>query len=245
MLNWKFKALITWLLAVPAFTGFPLNVIPASVLPGIAYAWILYGAVVWTAIVLLLGRKIFKICLVIALAIAVPLIILGSLVSCIALTVTGWHADGSVEIVYHYAALLATMVVVIPLALSMVAVIPFYKLELHILQRTGGVTIIQKIALIFLRVFSHIFYFVIPTILEVIREEGVFPGRRRRGSAAGKSRASLSKRLKKMTQALIHIGVEAICSSIRFIPLWADEISMLPNRQKKNRMDEGSRTRTR
>lgn len=235
-MNWKLKALILWLLGVPAFTGFPLQYIPGSLLPGVDYGWIIYGALVFAAIIVLLGRRIFKIAFIIALAIAIPLVVLGTLISCIWLLVTGWNSAEFVDIACHYASLTATMLVVVPLALSMVTVLPFYRLESRILQSRNGVTISQKIALMFLRVFSHILYFVVPNILEVIREEGVLPGRGFLTDRRNHNKLPFLQRLRNISQSLVNIGVESICAAIRFIPLWADEISMLPDRRKMSRI---------
>jgi len=239
-MSWQLKALTIWILSIPAFTGFPLNSIPGNLLPGVGYGWICYGVVVHAAIVLLLGKKIFKISLIIALAIVIPLVVLGSLISFIGLFITGWNSSGFVDIIYHYIRLTVTMIVVIPLALSMVTVLPFYRLESHILKSSHGVSIVQKIALMFLRVFSHIFYFVIPNILEVIREEGVLPGRGVLAGRRNQIKLPLLQRLGNLTQTLVNIGVESICSAIRFIPLWADEISMLPNKRKLDRIVKNS-----
>ena len=85
-----------------------------------------------------------------------------------------------------------------------------------------------KMALMFLRVFSHILYFVIPNILEVIREEGMLPGTGKAGGAQTGAKPPLSRRLKNMVQTLVNIGVESICSAVRYVPLWAEEISRLP-----------------
>lgn len=235
-MNWKLKALIIWLLAVPAFTGFPINYMTGSVLPGIDSGWILYGIVVYAAIIVLLGRKLWVVSIIIALAVAVPLVVLGTLISFAGLFITGWNSSGFAGIIYHYAALAAKMIVVIPLALAMVTVLPFHRLESRILQSRHGVSIGRKIALMFLRVFSHIFYFVIPNILEVVREEGVLPGRKRETKNGHKTRLPLRKRLRTIVRMLVNIGVESICSAIRFIPLWAEEISMLPGKRKSNKM---------
>lgn len=235
-MNWKLKALIIWLLAIPAFTGYPLNAIAGNLLPGVDYGWILYGAIVYTAIILLLGRKIFKISLIIACAIAIPLVMLGILISFVGLFITGWNSTDFIDIIYHYISLMAKMAVVIPLALSMVAILPFYRLESSILQSRHGVTIGQKISLMFLRVFSHIFYFVIPNILEVIREEGILQMKGRKTARQNQIKLPFLQRLRGIIQTLVNIGVESICSAVRFIPLWADEISMLPNKEKKNRI---------
>jgi hypothetical protein len=233
-MNWKLKALILWCLAVPAFTGFPINYIHGSLLAAVDYGWIIYGAIVYAAIVLLLGKKIYKITIIIALAIAIPLVLLGTVISLVGLFISGWNVDDLMGIIGHYIHLMATMIVVIPMALSMITILPFHRLESHILQSRHGVGMWQKIVLMFLRVFSHIFYFVIPNILEVIREEGVLTGRGLLTPGQINKKPPLLKRLRKITQALVYIGVESICSAIRFIPLWADEISMLPDKQTLN-----------
>ncbi|MCF8067196.1 MAG: hypothetical protein K9L30_01280 [Desulfobacterales bacterium] len=233
-MNWKLKALIIWVLAVPAFTGFPIHYLHGRLLAAVDYGWIIYGAIVYAAIVLLLGKKIYKITIIIALAITIPLVLLGTLISIIGLLISGWNVGDLMDIIGHYAHLMATMIVVIPLALSMITVLPFYRLESHILQSRHGVGMWPKIVLMFLRVFNHIFYFVIPNIIEVIREEGVLPGRGVLTSGQTSKKLPLLKRLRKITQVLVNIGVESICSAIRFIPLWVDEISMLPDKHTVN-----------
>jgi len=227
-MNWKLKALIIWVLAIPAFTGFPINHIPDNVLPGLSYGWLLYGVIVYGAILLVLGKKVCTITLVVALTIAIPLVVLGILISSIGLLISGWNQGDLGDSTTHYVHLMVTMIVVIPLALSMVAVLPFHRLERHILQSKRGVRTSEKIILMFLRVFSHIFYFVLPNILEVIREEGMLTGKRLLSGGGQNIRLPLSRRIGEMVQMLVNIGVESICSAIRYIPLWAEEIAKLP-----------------
>ncbi len=241
-MSWKQKTLIIWCLALPAFTGFPMNYIHGRLLSAVDYGWIVYGAVVYAAIVLVLGKKIFKITVIIALAIAIPLVLLGTLISLIGLFISGWNTGGLSGIMGHYVRLMATMIVVIPLALSMITVLPFYRLESHILKSRHGVGMWQKIVLMFLRVFSHIFYFVIPNILEVVREEGLLPRRGALTSGQIRKNVTVLKRLIKITQALVNIGVESICSAIRFIPLWADEISMLPDKHSLDILTQNNKS---
>jgi hypothetical protein len=234
-MNWKLKALIIWVMAVPAFTGFPINHLPGNLLAGISYGWLAYGAMVYAAIILILGKKVYRITLVVALSIAIPLVVLGILISSVGLLISGWdqaYLDGRIT---HYISLMVTMVVVIPLALSMVAVLPFHRLERHILQSKNGVRTSEKIILMFLRVFSHIFYFVLPNILEVIREEGILKRKTVLTGGDQSTRLPLSFRIKEVVQMLVNIGVEAICSAIRYLPLWAEEISRLPGYEKKKR----------
>ncbi|MCG6931353.1 MAG: hypothetical protein LJE64_12440 [Desulfofustis sp.] len=240
-MNWKLKALMIWILSVPAFSGFPLEIIPGSLPLGIECGWILYGAVVFLTIALLLGRKMLKVSLFIAGAVMIPLVVLGGVISSVGLFISGWRSAGFVDILRHYAGLAATMTVVIPLALAMVTVLPFYRLESSILKSGRGVAVNRKIALMFLRVFSHIFYFVIPNILEVVREEGVLPARRRPADRERFTNPAQPWRIRTMARTIINIGVEAICSAIRFVPLWAEEISMLPDGKKSAKTD-GKRT---
>ena len=227
-MSWKIKALLIWGLAVPAFTGLPMEFFPGSLPAGISTGWLLYAAVVYAAILLLLGRKIFRVSLLIALAISVPLVLLGTLVFLLGLMFGGFDPARLGATFGHYLRLLANMMVVIPLSLSMVAVLPLHRLEHHILMRRGGVRMVEKMALMFLRVFSHILYFVIPNILEVIREEGMLPGTGSAGGAKTGVKTPLSRRLKEIVQTLVNIGVESICSAVRYVPLWAEEISRLP-----------------
>jgi len=227
-MSWKSKAIIIWALAIPAFTGFPIYQIPGELVPGVTFGWLTYGTMVYSAIILLTGKKVFKLSLAVALTIALPLVILGTLISAIIHFITGWSQSSPADYILHYIRLMVTMLVVIPLALSMIVVIPFHLLEHHLLSGRQGVTTTEKMALMFLRVFSHIFYFVIPNILEVVKEEGILSGKRFLSRNLPDNKASLFQRIGEMVAMLINIGVDAICSAIRYIPLWAEEISRLP-----------------
>ncbi len=227
-MSWKLKALLIWGLAVPAFSGFPINYMAADLLVGISYGWVIYAMVVHGAIILLLSRKIYKITIVVAVVITIPLVLLGTLISLIGLVFSGWDSALLADVFSHYSNLMATMLVVIPLALAMVAVLPFHRLEHHILKSRGGVRIGEKMILMFLRVFSHILYFVIPNIFEVIREERMLPSISGLTAGHKNNNLPLSERTRNVIQALINIGVESICSSIRYVPFWAEEISRLP-----------------
>jgi hypothetical protein len=125
------------------------------------------------------------------------------------------------------------MLGVIPLALAFVASIPFDRLELGLLRRERGISTAQKYLLMFIRVFHHIVYFVIPNILEVMREEALLhrlsktaPGqtRRRRGRVWAR----------RLLTGLVQVGVSGICAALRFIPLWAREIDDLPHRNSQH-----------
>jgi hypothetical protein len=227
-MNWKLKAFLFWFLAVPAFTGFPVNNVPGALLPGAGYGWLAYAALVHSAILLLLGLKAYRFATLVALLITVPVVLLGAGISYAGLLIIGWSQSQQTVYAAHYIRLAITMATVIPLALSMVAVIPIHRLESHLLQRPTGVRFAEKIALMVSRVFNHILHFVLPNILEVIREERALsavgtPHRSKRSETV-----PLRRRMGGVLRMLIHIGVEAICASIRYVPLWAEEISRLP-----------------
>jgi hypothetical protein len=231
-LSWRLKTAILWLLAVPAFSGFPVNHVQGVVVPGAGYGWIGYGVVVHTITWALLGKKAYRIALAISMLITLPVVLLGAGISFAGLFLRGWNPALQVPVSAHYISLAITMLTVIPLALSMVAVIPFHRIEYRLLQRSQGASTIEKSALMCLRVFSHIFYFVIPNILEVVREERVFSMVTGRRKIPGMAPFPLRGRLALMLRVLIQIGVEGICAAIRYVPLWADEISRLPGRKR-------------
>jgi hypothetical protein len=119
----------------------------------------------------------------------------------------------------------------IPLALSIVAVIPFHRMENRLLNQPGGVSLMQKSALMFTRVCIHVIYFVIPDMLEVLREERILNQVMGRQAFPGEPKFSLRLRATILVRNMIQIGLEGICSSVRHIPLWAEEIARLPGRE--------------
>jgi hypothetical protein len=90
----------------------------------------------------------------------------------------------------------------------------------------------------FLRVFNHIVFFVIPTIVETMKEEAQY---RRWAESTLKSKSTRSfagsirffeTKVTGLAREMVQVGVEGICASIQYIPLWAVEIAQLPNRSK-------------
>lgn len=217
-----------WLMAIPAFTGFPMNHIQGVFVPGAGFGWVGYAFLVHVLTRAVLGTKAYRIAVFISLFITLPVVILGTGISYIGLLLRGWDPALQAQYSAHYISLAITMLTVIPLALSMVAVVPFHRIEHRLLRRSQGVSIIEKSVLMFLRVFTHIFYFVIPNILEVIREERVFSTLAGRKKSTSVKSLPFFKRLAIMVRVLIQIGVEGICAAIRYVPLWAEEISRLP-----------------
>ena len=126
------------------------------------------------AILCLLGKKPYRVAITIGLLISVPVVCLGAGISFVGLFFSGWDPTRRTFIITHYISLAITMITVIPLALSMVAMIPFQRIENRLLQQSQGVSLLEKSVLMFVRVFIHIIYFVIPDILEVLREERIF-----------------------------------------------------------------------
>ena len=116
------------------------------------------------------------------------------------------------------------MLTVIPLALSLVAIIPFQDFEQGLLNTTTGVSKIEKWILMFLRVFNHIVFFVIPTIVETLREEAQYK-KWVASSVTASSTVSvqgklilLGRRFSVLIKDMTQVGVEGICASIQYIP---------------------------
>ena len=230
-MTWRIKLTVFCVLAIPAFTGFPLNTIQGTLLPGAGIGWVVYGLLVHITLLCLLGKKPYQVAITIGFFISVPVVCLGAGISFVGLFFSGWDPTRQTFIIAHYISLAITMITVIPLALSMVAMIPFHRIENRLLRQSQGVSLLEKSALMFVRVFVHIIYFVIPDILEVLREERIFTDITGWDKSSSTRKQSLRIRFQALTRILIQIGVEGICSAIRYVPLWAEEISRLPGRR--------------
>ncbi len=237
-MSWKLKLAILMIVGVPAFTGYPLVLFKAEVLAGITYGWAVYFLAANAVMLAVTGRRFFPNAIAIAALVAMPVVFVGAGVSYL-FFLSGW-AGAAAPAAYsaHYVSLCITMLTVIPLALSMVAIIPFHDFEHNLLQKANGVGRAEKFALMFLRVFNHIVFFVIPNILETMKEESRYR-KWAESSLRSASAGSLGGRLKLfatrfggLIRTMTQVGVEGICSSIQFIPLWAVEISQLPEKSK-------------
>jgi len=238
-MNWKLKFLILMIIAVQAFTGYPVASYETEVLRGITYGWVVYFLVVNLFVLIITGRQFFPNVVTIAVLIAMPVVFVGAGISYLIFWFGLGYPSGPAEYSAHYVSLCITMLTVIPLALSMVAIIPFQDVEQNMLNKTTGVSRFEKFALMFLRVFNHIVFFVIPTIIETMREERQYKkwvNSSLRVSATVSIQGKLhllGRRLSGLIREMIQVGVEGICASIQYIPLWAVEISQLPGRSKK------------
>lgn len=230
-MNWRIRLTLFCILAIPAFTGYPLGYFQDALFTGLTWGWIVYALMVHTATLGLLGPAPYRLALIITLLITLPVVLLGATISLIILFFRGWTIMGLNVITSHYTALAVTMLTVIPLALSIVAVIPFHRMENRLLSRPGGVGLIQKSGLMFARVCIHVIYFVIPDILEVLREERILNQIMGRQTSPREQKLSLRSRAAILVRNMIQVGVESICSSVRHIPLWAEEIARLPGRE--------------
>jgi len=238
-MTWKFKFFILMIAALPAFTGYPVASYKAEILPGIAYGWTVYFVVVNAIILMITGKRFFPNAIAIAALVTMPVVFVGAAISYVMYLSGLGPPSGPGEYSAHYVSLCITMLTVIPLALSMVAIIPFQDFEQKLLSRTGGVSKVEKFALMFLRVFNHIVFFVIPNIIETIREEAQYNKwveASLRASSAGSFTGNIKligTRMTGLIREMIQIGVEGICASIQYIPLWAVEISQLPRRSNR------------
>jgi len=237
-MNWKLKFLTLMIIGVLAFTGYQVASFEAEIFPGITYGWVIYFLVVNLLILIITGKQFFPNVVTIAVLIAMPVVFVGAAISYLIFLFGLGYPSGPAEYSAHYVLLCITMLTVIPLALSLVAIIPFQDFEQGMLNTTTGVSKIEKWVLMFLRVFNHIVFFVIPTILETMREEAQY---RKWVDSSLKASSTVSipgrlqllgRRLTGLIKKMIQVGVEGICASIQYIPLWAVEISQLPGRSR-------------
>ena len=218
------------ILAIPVFTG--LSPLPEGqpVLPGVAWSAVADAALILGGVAGLCGRAFLANTLAVTALILAPIVFGGGLVSWL-LEVLGGVPPGSAGALNgpHYIRLALNMLGVIPLALALVASIPFDRMEQGLLRRERGISTGEKYLLMFIRVFHHIVYFVIPNILEIMREEALL--RRVSEPAPGlKGLLRWHVWVRRMIGGLVQVGVSGICAALRFIPLWAREIDDLPRR---------------
>ena len=226
-MNWKTKLLILLLGAVPAFTGYPVNRYDPLVVAGITRAWATYFLIANAMVLVLCGRRRYARILTATVLVTLPVIASGGSISFVVslLGPDPWGAQ--VKYSAHYLGLCITMLTVVPLALGLVATIPLQAFEQQLLQGRRCVSMNRKRLLMALRVFNHIVYYVIPNILEVVREERQFI---EIGLAAdrAKSRSGVFKRAARIVRRMTYVAGEGICAAVQYIPLWAVEIARLP-----------------
>jgi hypothetical protein len=228
-MSWKHRLAVLFATALPAFSGYPLRQMPGELVAGVPIAWVVYFVAAQVVILLVSGPRLHALTLSIAALITLPVVFVGAAVSYL-LLIAGWPGAASQALFSaHYVTLCLTMLTVVPLALNMVAAVPFHELEQYLLKAPGGVSRPQKMALMFVRVFNHIVFFVIPGILEVVREER----RLHPGGASPEGTRPAAGRVALLRDDLTQIAIEGICASIQYIPIWAVEISRLPAKERK------------
>jgi hypothetical protein len=245
-LSWRIKLGILAIIAIPAFTGYPLKLFDHLIIAGITTGWLGYGAVTHGVLALVLGPAVWGICLSIAVMIMLPVVFGGALISYLLYVLGVGDAVGPDGYSAHYIGLCITMLTVIPLANGLISVIPVHRIENKLLMRKEGVYLREKAALMFVRVFTHIVFFVIPSVLEIVREERQKnePGRidGNRIVADSSNPVPMRHKITNTVRMLVYLGVEGICASIQYIPLWAEEIAALPNRRSSNKMSRKRNT---
>ena len=237
-MNWKIKFLILMIVAVPSFVGYPAVLFEAEIISGLTYGWVAYFFIVNLVIIAINGSRFYANLLAVAALISMPVVFVGGTIAFLIFLLGLGYDAGQAAYSPHYVSVCMTMLTVIPLALSLIGVVPFQRFEHKLLQSSSGVSKPEKCILMFLRVFNHIVYFVIPNILETMREEGHYRQWLKNEKLAPAETGSLKKawiiksRIPALLQEMVQLAVESICASIQFIPLWAVEISQLPNKRR-------------
>lgn len=228
-MSWIIKLTILLVTAIPAFTGYPLNQADALIVAGITQAWAVYFIAAHLVVWGVGGRRKYARILTTAVLVTVPVVAAGACISFITSLFAADPAMARFTYSAHYLRLCITMLTVVPLAIGLVATIPLQMLEQDFLRRRRHVSMTQKRILMALRVFNHIVYYVIPNLLEVVKEERQFQ------ALSGKAgfiprRGRFLQRAARLVRRMVYIAGEAICAAVVYIPLWAAEIARLPSR---------------
>jgi len=232
-MNWRIKFLLLLVTAMPAFTGYPLNQMDTLIVAGITQAWAVYFAAAHLVVVGVCGRRIYARILTAAALVTVPVVAAGAGISFVASLFSLDPAMARIAYSAHYLQLCVTMLTVVPLAIGLVATIPLQALEQDFIRRRKYVSMMQKRFLMALRVFNHIVYYVIPNLLEVVKEERQFKALT--GEAGFTVRhGRFRQRSARLIRRMIYLAGEAICAAVQYIPLWASEIARLPSRDAKH-----------
>lgn len=212
------------LTAIPAMTGWPLSHLSGEVIPGLTWGWILYGLWVHGILWRLCGGRIYSIIVSAAVWIALPVVFGGAAVSHLFNMLNIQSRDAAV-VGSHYIGLLVTILAVIPLALGAVALIPFRQIEARLLTQVHGLSLPQKALVMLLRVFNHLLFFIMPQVLEAIREE--------QQTLKKEPPIGFKQRTRQIVMQMIFLSVYAISSALHQIPMWAVEIARLPEKHKR------------
>ncbi len=237
-MNWKIKFLFLVILAIPAFVGYPVTMFDSEIISGLTYGWVAYFFITNLVIIFLKGSRFYANIAAVAALISMPVVFVGGTIAFLIFLLGLGYDAGQAAYSPHYVSVCITMLTVIPLALSLIGVVPFQRFEHKLLQSVVGVSKLEKCILMFLRVFNHIVYFVIPNILETMREEGHYRQWLKNEKLPSGESESVKKtrgikfRILALIQEMVQLAVDSICASIQFIPLWAVEISQLPNKRR-------------
>jgi hypothetical protein len=232
--QWPYSFFVLLVSAVPAFWGRALAWIPGEIMPGVDWGIVVYFGVIHLVILFLLGRRWYANLLTLATLVSLPVVYAGAAITWLG-PVLGLIDHSAAATGTHYVKLGLTMLTVVPLALGLMAVIPFNSLENRLLLRPEGISMFQKKILMVLRVFNHTVFFVIPSLLEVMREErsmiqtGAFPTDSAIKSGYGWAR------FRRLLEVVTYLAVESICAAVQFIPLWAYEIGRLPESPRESK----------
>ena len=230
--QWPFGFFVLLLSAVPAFWGRTLDWIPGEIVTGIAWGRVVYFGVIHLVILILLGRRWYANLLTLTTLVTLPVVYAGAAITWLG-NALGLIDHSATATGIHYVQLGLTMFTVVPLALGLVAVIPFNSMERRLLLRQDGISLYQKKFLMVLRVFNHTVFFVIPSLLEVLREERSIIQKEPLPADRAARRGYRRARLKRTLDVVTYLAVESICAAVQFIPLWAYEIGRLPEPLKK------------
>jgi len=232
--HWKLKFIILLLICLPGFTDYFVRKFSGPIMPGLTHWDIIYFFLVFVTVLIVSGRTILIFSISAVALISVSVVFTGGLIAFLRI-LKGFSVEKIYEYSPHYVSLLVRLFSVVPIAIAVVATIPVREYECVLLKRMTGVSTFERIILMVSRVLSHVIYTVLPTIVQIMKEERyarkAYPVKEMLEDSVMKS-TKFRRRVSRVIAEILTIGVSFICCSLEYIPLWAQEISRLPSRKE-------------
>jgi len=234
---WKFKALLVFIALVPSFIGYPVVLMDSKWF----FSWtfkhlknlpsdgqVLYLIVSLFLIRFVCGKKIFLFGITAGSFVSFSVVFLGAIVGYVKARFFGFGADVVSELSLYYINRFINIMTVVPLSVSFFLVIPFDDIEHNIITDNIGVSVYKKSVLMISRVVNNIRYSVVPDVFMVISDEKCKKQDDVVSSVLNVDafRVKLYEEVKKN----LYYVAAVIAFSLEYIPVWAYEISSLPNK---------------
>jgi hypothetical protein len=233
---WKLKVVIIFLVLLPSFIGYPFSLIQSKHF----FLWtmlsnapndgtLLYLFFSCVMIRLSAGVKTFVMGLKVAGFLAISVVFVGAFIAYIKMSIFTSGIDDFSSLSMYYVNRLINIMTVVPLSVSFFMVIPFDDIEHNIVTSSVGIALWKKCVLMISRVVNNIRFSVMPDIFMIMSEE-----RYKGFIESGMDEENLNPdvlrvKIYKFLKRSLYVAASGIAFSLEYIPLWAYEISRIPN----------------